>query len=225
MKQLRLWPSLVCTLDYQRRPVKDTLWNRISNVYYTKLSQKFSVGSKEVSKRLVYCKTLIFRVTLFSRAHDCGFIHETLFSRLFISCTVILTWEILAWTLFSRVTGLTNLRENKVLANKKCFTVACDICNSVTIDLQNFRVKLQNTSETSRKSTLLGNVRWESRFITNQSGEIRNRQFKVILFVVNHEYNAQSVKKRHRFALGQLMIHRVHHPHVLLSMVIKSHTL
>ena len=37
-----------------------------------------------------YCKTLIFRVTLFSRAHDFGFIHETLFSRLFISCTIIL---------------------------------------------------------------------------------------------------------------------------------------
>ena len=70
-----------------------------------------------------YCETLIFRVTLFSRAHDFGFIHETLFSRLFISCTIILTWEILAWTLFSWVTSLTNLRENKVLANKKCFTV------------------------------------------------------------------------------------------------------
>ena len=74
-------------------------------------------------KGLNYCKTLIFRVTLFSRAHDFGFIHETLFSRLFISCTTILTWEILAWTLFSRVTALANLRENKVLANKKCLTV------------------------------------------------------------------------------------------------------
>ena len=27
---------------------------------------------------VIYCKTLIFRVTLFSRAHDFGFIHETL---------------------------------------------------------------------------------------------------------------------------------------------------
>ena len=71
----------------------------------------------------IYCKILIFRVTLFSRAHDFGFIHETLFSRLLISCTIILTRQILAWTLFSRVTGLANLRENKVLANKKCFTV------------------------------------------------------------------------------------------------------
>ena len=71
----------------------------------------------------LYCKTLIFRVTLFSRAPDFGFIHEALFSRLFISCTIILTREILAWTLFSRVTGLANLREIKVLANKKCFTV------------------------------------------------------------------------------------------------------
>ena len=62
-------------------------------------------------------------MTLFSRAHAFGFIYETLFLRLFISCTIILTWEILAWTLFSRVTGLANLRENKVLANKKCFTV------------------------------------------------------------------------------------------------------
>ena len=72
---------------------------------------------------MLYCKTLIFRVTLFSRALDFRFIQETLFSRLFISCTIILTWEILAWTLFSRVTGLANLRENKLLANKKCFTV------------------------------------------------------------------------------------------------------
>ena len=71
----------------------------------------------------VYCKTLIFGVTLFSRAHDFGFIQEHLFSRLYISWTIILTWKILAWTLFSRVTGLANLRENKVLANKKCFTV------------------------------------------------------------------------------------------------------
>ena len=62
-------------------------------------------------------------MTLFSRAHDFGFIHKTLFSLLFISCTIILTWEIFAWFLFSRVTGLANLRENKVLANKKCFTV------------------------------------------------------------------------------------------------------
>ena len=62
-------------------------------------------------------------MTFFSRAHDFGFIHENLFSRLSISCTIILTREILAWTLFSRVTGLANLRENKVLANKKCFTV------------------------------------------------------------------------------------------------------
>ena len=33
-----------------------------------------------VQRNLMYCKTLIFRVTLFSRAHDFGFIHETLFS-------------------------------------------------------------------------------------------------------------------------------------------------
>ena len=71
----------------------------------------------------MYCKTLIFRVTLFSRAHDFGLIHETLFSRLFIYCFIILTREILAWTLFSRVSGLANLGENKVLMNKKCFTV------------------------------------------------------------------------------------------------------
>ena len=85
-----------------------------------------------------YCKTLIFLVTLFSRARDFGFIHKTLFSRLFISCSIILTWEILAWTLFSRVTGLANLPENKVIANKKCFTVHvhvdCSLINAKEIN-------------------------------------------------------------------------------------------
>ena len=43
-----------------------------------------------------YCKTLIFRETLFSRARGLWFIHETLFSRLSIFCTtcINLVWEI-----------------------------------------------------------------------------------------------------------------------------------
>ena len=39
----------------------------------------------------IYCKTLIIRVTLFSRNHRSIFIHETLFSRLVISSSIILT--------------------------------------------------------------------------------------------------------------------------------------
>ena len=95
---------------------------------------------------LVYCKKLIFRLTLFSRAHDFGFIHETLFSRFFISCIIILTWVILAWTLFSRVIGLANLRENKVLANKKCFTVLSvqsTTCQSEGLILIFYNLQLQ----------------------------------------------------------------------------------
>ena len=71
----------------------------------------------------IYCKTLIFRETLFSRAYGLGHIHEALFSRLSINCTKVLPREILARTLISRLCNLANLRENKVLANKRCFTV------------------------------------------------------------------------------------------------------
>ena len=39
----------------------------------------------------LYCKTLIFRVTLFSQAKDLGYINETLFLRFFIFCTILLT--------------------------------------------------------------------------------------------------------------------------------------
>ena len=42
-----------------------------------------------------YCKTLIIRVTLFSRNHRSSFIHETLFSRLVISSSIILTLQII----------------------------------------------------------------------------------------------------------------------------------
>ena len=45
---------------------------------------------------LQYCKTLIIRVrTLFSRNHRSSFIHETLFARLVISSSIILTSQII----------------------------------------------------------------------------------------------------------------------------------
>ena len=42
-----------------------------------------------------YCKTLIIRVTLFSRSHQHRFIHETLFSRFAIYSSIFLTLEII----------------------------------------------------------------------------------------------------------------------------------
>ena len=40
-----------------------------------------------------YCKTLIIRVTLFSRWNHAAYIHEILFTRFDISCFIILTTE------------------------------------------------------------------------------------------------------------------------------------
>ena len=44
---------------------------------------------------VIYCKTLIIRVTLFSRGHQQRFIHETLFSRFVVSSSIILIIEII----------------------------------------------------------------------------------------------------------------------------------
>ena len=48
-----------------------------------------------ITEYTTYCKTLIIRVTLFSRNHLSSFIHETLFSRLVISSSIILTLQII----------------------------------------------------------------------------------------------------------------------------------
>ena len=45
----------------------------------------------ESIRQYMYCKTLIIRVILFSRGHHPRFIHETLYSRLVISSSIILT--------------------------------------------------------------------------------------------------------------------------------------
>ena len=47
------------------------------------------------SQKIAYCKTLIIPVTLFSRGHHRGYIHENLFSRFVISCSIILPLEII----------------------------------------------------------------------------------------------------------------------------------
>ena len=62
-----------------------------------------------------YCKTLIIRVTLFSRGHQPRFIQETLFSWLVIKSSIILTLKIIGEDfIFTKI---------KVLANEKCFKV------------------------------------------------------------------------------------------------------
>ena len=83
--------------------------------------QKSYEGKSKITSS--YCKTLIFRVTLFSRSHHPEYIPETLLSRIILFCSIILHEKLLARTSFSRLYGLANLRENKVLANKRCFTV------------------------------------------------------------------------------------------------------
>ena len=72
-----------------------------------------------------YCKILIFCLTLFF-ASSWLWIYSQDFIFAIIHFLYCDTWEILAWTSFSRVIGLANLRENKVLANKKCFYSICD---------------------------------------------------------------------------------------------------
>ena len=55
-----------------------------------------------------------------------------------------------------------------------------------------FRIEIQNASATPSKSNQLRNVntiRWESRNITTQPGEIDDRKPEVIAFVVNAGMN------------------------------------
>ena len=54
-----------------------------------------NVFSYSLSLVCEYCKTLIIRVTLFSRNHRSSFIHETLFWRLVISSSIILTLQMI----------------------------------------------------------------------------------------------------------------------------------
>ena len=71
-----------------------TSWLRQNNAILNKLF---------MSKYLVletwgmeYCKTLIIRVTLFSRGHRPWYIHETLFSRISMSSSITLIIEIIS---------------------------------------------------------------------------------------------------------------------------------
>ena len=68
---------------------KICLKNNFLNKYLKTSKRKAMRSTQE------YCKTLIIRVTLFSRNHRSIFIHETLFSRLVISSFIILTFLII----------------------------------------------------------------------------------------------------------------------------------
>ena len=76
-----------------------------------------------VNCSFIYCKTLIIRVTLFTQCQHPAYIDENLISRSVISCCIFLTLQIISEDLILRLHDLTNLRENKVLTNKKRFTV------------------------------------------------------------------------------------------------------
>ena len=96
---------LPCTLDHRRKPVGRFL---LKHNFETICSKFWSRISVERLKEVKYCKTLIFRATLFSRAYGLWHIHETLFSRFSIYCSKVLPREKLARTLFSRLYDLAN---------------------------------------------------------------------------------------------------------------------
>ena len=75
------------------------------------------------SVRKKYCETLNIRETLFSRGQQPRFIHETLFLRFVIYPSIILAFEFIGDDFIFASLCSRDLRENKVLANKKCFTV------------------------------------------------------------------------------------------------------
>ena len=70
-------------------------------------------------RQLITEKHLYFAWLIFA-TNSILHIHKTLFSRLSITCILILTWK----KIFSSVFGLVIIRENKLIAIKKCFTVS-----------------------------------------------------------------------------------------------------
>ena len=98
---------------------KTTVHRMCVRKYLINLHHSFGKdGQILILDSLWYCKTRIIRVALFSRGHQLGYVHETLYSRFDLSCSIIFILEII-----SEDFALANLRENKVHANKKCFIV------------------------------------------------------------------------------------------------------
>ena len=92
------------------------------------------------------------------------FASDTLLSRLSISCTIILAWEIFVLRLYFRVSMISQSSQNKVLANKMCFTEyvfrtptllpkttnACHVCTSCSVVIKHY-AKLFVISKISQK--------------------------------------------------------------------------
>ena len=89
----------------------------------TSLWHKCKISPRENNVYSTYCKTLIIRVTLFSRGHYQWFIQNTLFAQCPTCSSIILPLKRYWQGLNFHVSMLSTLRENKVLADKKCFTV------------------------------------------------------------------------------------------------------
>ena len=73
--------------------------NLCAVTYMTEISLIVTLNNQFNSTQLggkEYCKTLIIRVTLFSRGHRPWYIHETLFSRIFMSSSITLILEIIS---------------------------------------------------------------------------------------------------------------------------------
>ena len=82
-----------------KRPLVANAWVPGSNSKFGKCMTMshhyFYLAKISLTMILIYCKTLITRMTLFSRNHRSSFIHETLFSRLIISSSIIFTLQII----------------------------------------------------------------------------------------------------------------------------------
>ena len=94
------------------------------------------------------------------------------------------------------------------------FSDACDtsIYNSLSIILkwfEDFRMKIRNVSTTSSKSNQQRSINtalWESRDITNQPGEIIDRNSKVIAMVVNAGVNIFAIGVYIKIKEGSLYV-------------------
>ena len=67
---------------------------KLEHWLYHLIHKRWKLGNWNPFKQDQYCKTLV-RVTLFSQNHRSSFIHETLFSWLVISSSIILTLQII----------------------------------------------------------------------------------------------------------------------------------
>ena len=86
-----------------------------------------------------YCKTLIIRVTLFSRNHRSSFIHKTLFSPLVISSSIVLTLQIIGegfiFSMLSRIYAKIKSSQIKSVLQYSSYPVRTKVLKKFSCDL------------------------------------------------------------------------------------------